>query len=56
MQYIRHHDDARLFCASIVRVNEPQDDDGFVIITADASGSVVDMHDRRPAAFAPALV
>lgn len=27
---------------------EPQEDDGFVILTADSAGGMIDIHDRRP--------
>jgi putative SOS response-associated peptidase YedK len=32
---------------------EPHEGDGFVIVTAAADASLVDMHDRRPLVFAP---
>ncbi|MDI6527396.1 SOS response-associated peptidase [Pseudomonas otitidis] len=54
--YIRRRDGAPTFCAAIGQVHdEPRDDDGFVIITADALGGLVDVHDRRPVALAPEL-
>ena len=54
--YIRRRDGEPTFCASIGQVhNEPHESDGFVIITADALGGMVNVHDRRPVAFAPEL-
>ncbi|BCA28342.1 SOS response-associated peptidase [Metapseudomonas otitidis] len=54
--FIRRKDGTPSLCASIGQVHEePQDTDGFVIITADALGGMVDVHDRRPVAFAPEL-
>lgn len=54
--FIRRRDGTPTLCASIGQVHdEPRDDDGFVIITADALGGMVDVHDRRPVAFSPAL-
>ncbi|MFV3415346.1 SOS response-associated peptidase [Pseudomonas sp. NY15436] len=34
---------------------EPAEHDGFVIITADAQGGMVDVHDRRPVVLSPEL-
>jgi putative SOS response-associated peptidase YedK len=34
---------------------EPREDDGFVIITTDSAGGMVDIHDRRPVVLAPEL-
>lgn len=54
--FIRRRDGTPTLCASIGQVHdEPRDDDGFVIITADALGGMVDVHDRRPVAFSPAF-
>jgi putative SOS response-associated peptidase YedK len=33
----------------------PRDDDGFVIITADSAGGMLDIHDRRPVVFSAEL-
>ncbi|NBA98177.1 SOS response-associated peptidase [Pseudomonas sp. R5(2019)] len=48
-----------IFCASIGQFSpphaEPAADDGFVILTADAEGGMVDIHDRRPVVLAPDL-
>ncbi|WP_313447536.1 SOS response-associated peptidase family protein, partial [Pseudomonas sp.] len=41
-------------CASIGQF-AGNEHDGFVIITADAQGGMVDVHDRRPVVFAPPL-
>lgn len=35
--------------------SEPREGDGFVIITADAEGGMIDVHDRRPVVLAPDL-
>lgn len=35
--------------------DEPADHHGFVIITADAEGGMVDIHDRRPVVLSPEL-
>ncbi|MNR36729.1 putative SOS response-associated peptidase YedK [compost metagenome] len=43
-----------MFCAGIGQWGVG-DDDGFVIITADSVGGMVDVHDRRPVVFSPAL-
>ncbi|MDT4832096.1 putative SOS response-associated peptidase YedK [compost metagenome] len=57
--FIRRRDGAPSFCASIGQYpsseHEPSEHDGFVIITADSQGGMVDIHDRRPAVFSPAL-
>ncbi|PMY37296.1 hypothetical protein C1Y35_19605 [Pseudomonas sp. GW456-L14] len=49
---MRRRDGPPSFCASIgqlpTRDNAPCEHDGFVIITADAQGGMVDIHDRRP--------
>jgi putative SOS response-associated peptidase YedK len=56
---IRRRDGAPILCATIgqypVDGHEPQDHDGFVIITADAQGGMVDIHDRRPVVLASDL-
>jgi putative SOS response-associated peptidase YedK len=53
--FIRRRDGAPTFCASIGQMpdseNGPGNQDGFVIITADSSGGMVDIHDRRPVVF-----
>ena len=49
---IRRRDRAPIFCAAIGQFpgagDEPRADDGFVIITADSAGGMLDIHDRRP--------
>ncbi len=56
---IRRRDRAPIFCASIGQFpaggQEPRQNDGFVIITADSAGGMVDIHDRRPVALSPEL-
>ncbi|WP_325985764.1 SOS response-associated peptidase family protein [Pseudomonas protegens] len=56
---IRHRDGSPILCASIGQLPEPNEGDGehdgFVIITADAQGGMVDIHDRRPVVLAPEL-
>lgn len=54
---IRHRDSSPILCASIGQLPVPDmgEHDGFVIITADAQGGMVDIHDRRPIALAPEL-
>jgi putative SOS response-associated peptidase YedK len=56
---IRRRDRAPIFCAAIGRFptanEEPRDDDGFVIITADSAGGMLDIHDRRPVVLSPGL-
>ena len=51
---IRRRDGRPALCASIGRF-KGDEQDGFVIITADAQGGMVDMHDRRPVVLAPEL-
>ncbi|AZD07586.1 Gifsy-2 prophage protein [Pseudomonas chlororaphis] len=50
--FIRRKDGEPCLCASIGQLPDPDDGhgehDGFVIITADAQGGMVDIHDRRP--------
>jgi putative SOS response-associated peptidase YedK len=56
---IRRRDGAPAFCASIGQFttgdHAPSEYDGFVIITADSAGGMVDIHDRRPVILAPEL-
>jgi len=54
---IRRRDGAPILCATIGQFpkEEPRDDDGFVIITADSEGGMVDIHDRRPVVLSPEL-
>lgn len=54
--FIRLKSQAPMFFAALARVThgtEPQEGDGFVIITADSAGGMVDIHDRRPVILAP---
>lgn len=48
---IRRRDHAPIFCAAIGQFptgdREPLEHDGFVIITADSQGGMIDIHDRR---------
>ncbi|WP_166362828.1 SOS response-associated peptidase family protein [Pseudomonas akapageensis] len=57
--YIRRRDTAPILCAAIGQYPradcDRQDSDGFVIITADSAGGMVDIHDRRPVVLAPEL-
>lgn len=56
---IRRKDRAPILCAAIGQYptndREPQTHDGFVIITADSAGGMVDIHDRRPVVLSPEL-
>lgn len=56
---IRRRDHAPVFCAAIGQFPQrdelSRDDDGFVIITADSAGGMLDIHDRRPVVFTPEL-
>ncbi|MBV7515587.1 SOS response-associated peptidase family protein [Pseudomonas sp. PDM25] len=56
---IRHRDQTPILCAAIgqypVAEHEPSEHDGFVIITADSAGGMVDIHDRRPVTLSPEL-
>ncbi|MEE1869201.1 SOS response-associated peptidase [Pseudomonas auratipiscis] len=52
--YIRRRDGLPAFCAGIGQWRMAEDD-GFVIVTADSVGGMVDIHDRRPVVFAPEL-
>ncbi|MGU2113587.1 SOS response-associated peptidase [Pseudomonas aeruginosa] len=57
--HIQHRDGSPILCAAIGQFpgldDEPADHHGFVIITADAEGGMVDIHDRRPVALSPEL-
>ncbi|WP_043309573.1 SOS response-associated peptidase [Pseudomonas sp. ML96] len=57
--FIRLRDGAPCFFAAIGQFpedgSEPREGDGFVIITADAEGGMVDVHDRRPVVLSPEL-
>jgi putative SOS response-associated peptidase YedK len=57
--YIRLRSGEPLFFAAIGQLpptgGESQEGDGFVIITADAEGGMVDVHDRRPVVLSPEL-
>ncbi|MEA5673247.1 SOS response-associated peptidase family protein [Pseudomonas sp. MH2] len=52
--YIRRRDGQPALCASIGQFTG-NEHDGFVIITADAQGGLVDVHDRRPVVLEPEL-
>lgn len=52
--YIRRRDGQPSLCASIGQF-AGNEHDGFVIITADAEGGMVDVHDRRPVVLSPRL-
>ena len=54
---IRRRDGAQILCAAIGKFpkEEPLNDVGFVIITADSAGGMVDIHDPRPVVMAPEL-
>jgi putative SOS response-associated peptidase YedK len=56
---IRRRDQAPVLCASIGQFptgdREPGEHDGFVIITVDSAGGMVDIHDRRPVVLTPEL-
>lgn len=56
---IRRKDREPVFCAAIgqfpSRSAEPRADDGFVIVTADSAGGMLDIHDRRPIVLSPEL-
>ncbi len=57
--FIRRRDGAACLAAAIGQFptgeREPGEHDGFVIITADAQGGMVDVHDRRPVVLSPEL-
>lgn len=50
-----HH----FFCSAIGQLPDSDEGtsehDGFVIITSDSAGGMVDIHDRRPVVFTPEL-
>ncbi|VVN70354.1 SOS response-associated peptidase family protein [Pseudomonas fluorescens] len=56
---IRHRDRTPILCAAIGQYpsaeHGPGEHDGFVIITADSAGGMVDIHDRRPVTLSPEL-
>lgn len=56
---IRRRDREPVLCAAIGRFPAPgtpaREDDGFVIITADSAGGMLDIHDRRPVVLCPQL-
>lgn len=56
---IRLLDSAPVLCAAIGQLPDsyegPGEHDGFVIITADSAGDMVDIHDRRPVVLTPDL-
>ncbi|WP_448651731.1 SOS response-associated peptidase [Pseudomonas fluorescens] len=56
---IRRRDGAPVLCAAIGQLPDADEgaglDDGFVIITADSAGGMVDIHDRRPVVLNPEL-
>ncbi|MDG9890307.1 SOS response-associated peptidase [Pseudomonas juntendi] len=52
--YIRRRDGSPALCASIGQF-AGNEHDGFVIITADSQGGMVDVHDRRPVVLTPEL-
>lgn len=53
---IRRRDGQPSLCASIGQFStEHTEHDGFVIITADSAGGMVDVHDRRPVVLKPEL-
>jgi len=54
--FIRLKSQAPMFFAALAKVHpglEPNEDDGFVIITAASDQGMVDIHDRRPVVLAP---
>ncbi len=57
--HIRHRDGSPILCAAIGQFpgldDEPGEQHGFVIITADSAGGLVDIHDRRPVVLSPDL-
>ena len=53
---IRRRDGQPALCAGIGQYGAvPGEHDGFVILTADSEGGLVDVHDRRPVVLCPAL-
>ncbi|MBX9763292.1 MAG: SOS response-associated peptidase family protein [Pseudomonadaceae bacterium] len=56
--FIQPREDSACFFAAIGKYpadGEQRDGDGFVIITADSKGGMVDIHDRRPIVLTPEL-
>ncbi|AXS88705.1 DUF159 family protein [Pseudomonas aeruginosa] len=57
--HIQHRDGSPILCAAIGQFpgldDEPGEQHGFVIITADSAGGMVDIHDRRPVVLSPEL-
>ncbi|HEK0254564.1 TPA: SOS response-associated peptidase family protein [Pseudomonas aeruginosa] len=57
--HIQHRDGSPILCAAIGQfpgIDDEQDErHGFVIITADSAGGMVDIHDRRPVVLSPDL-
>lgn len=55
--YIHRRDGEPLYFACIGQFprndGQPGEEDGFVIITADSEGGMVDIHDRRPVVLSP---
>ncbi len=57
--FIRLKSQRPMFFGALAEVHpglEPDDRDGFVIISADSVGGMVDIHDRRPVGLTPDLV
>ena len=55
--YIKLKSDDPMFFAALAQVHidlEPDDGDGFVIITDASDAGMVDIHDRRPVVLSPA--
>ncbi|RJG12918.1 hypothetical protein D3879_06455 [Pseudomonas cavernicola] len=56
--FIRLREGGAMFFAAIGQIpheGELREGDGFVIITADSQGGMVDIHDRRPVVLEPSL-
>ncbi|MFW4909977.1 SOS response-associated peptidase [Pseudomonas aeruginosa] len=57
--HIQHRDGSPILCAAIGQFpdldDEPGEQHGLVIITADSAGGMVDIHDRRPVVLPPEL-
>ncbi|MUH92710.1 SOS response-associated peptidase [Pseudomonas aeruginosa] len=57
--HIQHADCSPILCAAIGQfpgLDDEQDErHGFVIITADSAGGMIDIHDRRPVVLSPDL-
>jgi putative SOS response-associated peptidase YedK len=54
--HVRHRDGELLYIAALSNFGEAKPEDqkattGFTLITADAEGGMVDVHDRRPVVF-----